>query len=221
MQTFRSLGYFLLCDEPIVSTNHRNLLLCYYPTAIDPTLGGHKVRKVLRWVVCNLTCYPMTRITKFLRLSETHPISYHYQLMFYLLRMVGLNLVLVLMYCASRNFRLLPRVAMAIYVWLRIYCGYRMMHMSCNYFGQAGHIGSESTESILRERYTWTTLSDDTRTFVADCLHSLMENTGNKIHRPCLHVRFPNEVVHFYYLFMGLSKEVYKYVFVTKDDLSS
>lgn len=90
----------------------------------------------------------------------------------------------------------------------------------------SGHRGMESTDSILREQFTWrwSTLADDTREFVADCIHCMMSKTGKKIPRPVsetLHATKPNEVVHFDFLYMGRSSDDHRYVLVVKDDLSS
>lgn len=45
------MDYLFLGEEPRVFTNHRNLLFCYSPSVLDPTLGRHKVMKVLRWAI--------------------------------------------------------------------------------------------------------------------------------------------------------------------------
>ena len=89
--------------------------------------------------------------------------------------------------------------------------------------GSAGHRGADSTLNALSERFTWTDLRDDIRTFVSSCLLCVLAKSGNKIPRPLsttLHATKPNEVIHFDYLFLGDSENDKKYVFVIKDDLS-
>ncbi len=51
-QAFRKLDYMLSCD-PItrVFTDHRNLLSDFNPVSMEPSLGRHKVLKVVRWAL--------------------------------------------------------------------------------------------------------------------------------------------------------------------------
>lgn len=51
VQTFQRMGYLLMCEEPRIYTAHRNLLFCYAPSTMEPTLGEHKVMTLLRWAV--------------------------------------------------------------------------------------------------------------------------------------------------------------------------
>ncbi len=51
-ETFRRLDYLLLCEQGTrVFTDHRNLLFVFNPRALDPTLGRHKILKVMRWAL--------------------------------------------------------------------------------------------------------------------------------------------------------------------------
>ncbi len=50
VQAFRKLDYMLSCDSTTrVFTDHRNLLFAFNPVSMEPSLGRHKVLKVVRW----------------------------------------------------------------------------------------------------------------------------------------------------------------------------
>lgn len=52
VQAFRRLDYLLSCDSTTrVFTDHRNLLFAFNPVAMEPSLGRHKVLKVVRWAL--------------------------------------------------------------------------------------------------------------------------------------------------------------------------
>lgn len=52
VQTFRRLNYLLGCSDHVtIFTDHRNLLFTFHPTAVEPSLGRHKVLKVIRWAL--------------------------------------------------------------------------------------------------------------------------------------------------------------------------
>ena len=42
---------FLAEQDRRISANHRNLLFCFYPTAVVPILGLHVINKVPRWAL--------------------------------------------------------------------------------------------------------------------------------------------------------------------------
>lgn len=49
-QKFEKMYYLLHCQRQThVFTDHRNLLLCFAPLALEPALGRHVVSKVQRW----------------------------------------------------------------------------------------------------------------------------------------------------------------------------
>lgn len=90
--------------------------------------------------------------------------------------------------------------------------------------GQSGHRGADSTYHALRERFIWTDMREDTRSFVSSCLLCVLSKSGDKVPRPLAsttHSTKPNEVIQFDYLFLGESEDDNKYVLVVKDDLSS
>lgn len=50
VQVFRKLDYLLSCDfSTIISTDHRELLFTFNPIAMDPSVGHHKLLKVIPW----------------------------------------------------------------------------------------------------------------------------------------------------------------------------
>lgn len=52
VQAFRKLDYLLSYDPTTrVFTDHRNLLFAFNPVAMKPSLGRHKVLKVVRWAL--------------------------------------------------------------------------------------------------------------------------------------------------------------------------
>lgn len=52
VQAFRKIDYLLACDPAIRAfTDHRNLLFTFNPIAMEPSLGTHKVLKVIRWAL--------------------------------------------------------------------------------------------------------------------------------------------------------------------------
>ena len=52
VQAFKKLDYLLTCDSTTrIFTDHRNLLFTFNPIAMEPSLGRHKVLKVIRWAL--------------------------------------------------------------------------------------------------------------------------------------------------------------------------
>lgn len=77
--------------------------------------------------------------------------------------------------------------------------------------GTSGHRGAESTEEVLKEQFTWDSIKEDTRDLVLGCINCLMSKTGHKIPRPMsetVHAEKPNDVLHFYFLYMGRDKTI-------------
>jgi hypothetical protein len=60
--------------------------------------------------------------------------------------------------------------------------------------------------------------------FVQNCLHCVATIPGDKVPRPLgtqLHATKPNEILHFDFLYIGLSRDgKYQYLLLSKDDLS-
>jgi Integrase core domain len=64
----------------------------------------------------------------------------------------------------------------------------------------------------------------DVKVFVQKCLHCVATATGDKVPLPLgthLHANKPNEILHFDFLYIGLSRDgKYQYLLLFKDDLS-
>lgn len=52
VQSFRKMSHLFACDDTTtVFTDHRNLLFTFHPSALDSSLGRHKIMKVIRWAI--------------------------------------------------------------------------------------------------------------------------------------------------------------------------
>jgi hypothetical protein len=64
----------------------------------------------------------------------------------------------------------------------------------------------------------------DVKVFVQNCLHCVATISGDKVPRPLgtkLHATKLNEILHFDFLYIGLSRDrKYQYLLLPKDDLS-
>jgi hypothetical protein len=67
-------------------------------------------------------------------------------------------------------------------------------------------------------------MTKDAKVFVQNCLHCVATIPGDKVPRPLgtqLHATKPNEILHFDFLYIGLSRDGrYQYLLLLKDDLS-
>jgi hypothetical protein len=90
--------------------------------------------------------------------------------------------------------------------------------------GSAEHRAYEETLGTIREYVAWTTMAKDAKVFVQNCLHCVETIPGGKV--PCplgmqLHTTKPNEILHFDFLYIELSRNrKYQYVLLLKDDFS-
>jgi hypothetical protein len=102
---------------------------------------------------------------------------------------------------------------------------------SCSYACVCSHTaalqGTEHTKRRLaqsKEYVAWTMMAKDVKVFVQNCLHCVATIPGDKVPRPLsaqLHATKPNEILHFDFLYIGLSKDgKYQYLLLLKDDLS-
>jgi Integrase zinc binding domain len=88
----------------------------------------------------------------------------------------------------------------------------------------AEHRAYEATLGAIKEYVAWTTMAKDVKVFVQNCLHCVATIPGDKV--PCplgtqLHATKPNEILHFDFLYIGLSRDgKYQYLLLLKDDLS-
>jgi Integrase zinc binding domain len=80
----------------------------------------------------------------------------------------------------------------------------------------AGHRAYEETLGAIKEYVAWTTMAKDVKVFVKNCLHCVATIPGDKVPRPLcmqLHATKPNEILHFDFLYIGLSRDgKYQYV---------
>jgi Integrase zinc binding domain len=91
----------------------------------------------------------------------------------------------------------------------------------CRY---AGHRAYEASLGTIKEYVAWTTMTKDVKVFVQNCLHCVANIPGDKVPRPLgtqLYATKPNEILHFDFLYIGLSRDgKYQYLQLLKDDLS-
>jgi hypothetical protein len=89
----------------------------------------------------------------------------------------------------------------------------------------AGHRACEATLGAIKEYVAWTTMAKTVKVFVQNCLHCVATIPGDKVPRPLgtqLHATKPNEILHFDFLCIGLSRDgKYQYLLLLKDDLSA
>jgi hypothetical protein len=74
----------------------------------------------------------------------------------------------------------------------------------------AGHRAYEATLGAIKEYMTWTIMAKDVKVFVQNCLHLVAKILGDKVLRPLgtpLHATKPNEILHFDFLYTGLSRD--------------
>lgn len=87
-----------------------------------------------------------------------------------------------------------------------------------------GHRGCDATESIVREKFWWSSLSQDVAELVRGCLHCLISSAGEPVSRPLSHAFHGsrlNEVLHVDFSYMGAGTDGKKYILILRDDLSS
>jgi Integrase zinc binding domain len=92
--------------------------------------------------------------------------------------------------------------------------------------GRGGHRGHQVTLSAIQDHDYWKGMSKKVKVFVSPCFHCIASLPGETTLRPrgeALHVIVikPNEVIHFDYLYLGLSFDDAKYVLIVKDDHSN
>jgi Integrase zinc binding domain len=87
-----------------------------------------------------------------------------------------------------------------------------------------GHRAYEATLGAIKEYVAWTTMAKDVKFFVQNCLHCVATFPEDKMPRPMdtqLHATKRNEILHFDFLYIGLSRDgKYQYLLLLKDDLS-
>jgi hypothetical protein len=81
-----------------------------------------------------------------------------------------------------------------------------------------------TTRGAIKEYIAWTTIAKDVKVFLQNCLHCVATIPGYKAPRPLgkkLHATKPNEILHFDFLYPGLSRNgKHQYLLLLKDSLS-
>jgi Integrase core domain len=82
----------------------------------------------------------------------------------------------------------------------------------------------EATLGAIKKYVAWTTMEKDVKVFVLKSLHCVNTIHGDRVPRPLgaqLHATKPNEILHFDFLYIGLSRDgKYQYSPLLKDDMS-
>lgn len=213
VQSIRKLDYMFACEEStVIFTDHRNLLFVFHPTAIERTLGRHKVLKVLRWALYMSTFtyriehVPGTQnimadiMTRWLR-------GYRGQIR--AVRRIKGPLPPVPTAPAAedewpdrevireaQNAQDFPPPTRASTdedglircngrVWLPVNAHeLQLKLLTIAHCGTAGHRGADATFESLKPYFTWIGQRRDTADFVAACLFCNLSKTGAKIPRP-------------------------------------
>jgi Integrase core domain/Integrase zinc binding domain len=88
----------------------------------------------------------------------------------------------------------------------------------------AGHRAYEATLGAIKQYVAWTTMAKDVKVFLQNYLHCVATIPGDKLTRSLgtqLDRTKPNEILHFDFLYIGLSRDgKYQYLLLLKDDLS-
>jgi hypothetical protein len=74
----------------------------------------------------------------------------------------------------------------------------------------AGHRAYEATLGAIKEYVVWTTMTKDVKVFVQNCLHCVAIIPRDELPRSLgtyLHATKPNEILHFDFLYIGLSRD--------------
>nr|CCA15787.1 PREDICTED: GapPol polyproteinlike putative [Albugo laibachii Nc14] len=88
------------------------------------------------------------------------------------------------------------------------------------HLGVARHRGIGATRSALDKSFVWFRMNHDVVELVKMCLHCAATK-GPRVTRPLgesLHTEKPNELIHWDYIFMGISSTDDEYILVIKDD---
>jgi hypothetical protein len=88
----------------------------------------------------------------------------------------------------------------------------------------AGHRADEAPLGAIKEYVAWTTMAKDVKVFVQNWLHCVATIPDDVVSRPLgtqLHATKLNEILHFDFLYIGLSRDwKYQYLLLLKDHLS-
>lgn len=227
-------------------TDHNNLIFLFDPISVFPDMSQSSLRKVLRWAVklsiYRYTCYHMkgeenvwadlltrwsaarTTVRRLVRIPElsssclddfewpTPSVLASAQEEHKASRPADLNLQDGL-WTFKDNTIWIPDAASDLQLRLCIIA----------HTGPAGHRGCTATESVIRSKFTWSTVSADVRSFVRAYIHCLSTLGGEKIPRPfgpAVHGTKPNDLLQFDYIDIGPSNNGDNYVLMMRVDHS-
>lgn len=233
VETFRKMSYLLACNNDVtVFTDHRNLLFTFNPLALEPSLGRHKVLKVLRWALFLSTfSYTIGHVpgelntmadiqTRWMRGYRGHRGA---------IKRVAYDGVPTAPLADDDSWPSRTDIvaAQSAYtgkhppglsrdednlawksgkIWIPATAdALKLKLLTIAHAVTVGHRGIDATAAILSAEYTWVGMRRDVHAFVDDCLLCVMAKSGNKVPRPLattLHACKPNEVIHFDYLFL-------------------
>lgn len=215
VQAFRKLDYLLACDSTTrVFTDHRNLLFTFNPVFMEPSLGRHKVLKVVRWALFlsafnyriehvpgDVNIWPdimtrwmrgyrhtlaVKRVTAALSFSGVTVSPDAPDFEWPSLSSIKLS--------QSQYAHATPNTArhddsglirIKGAVWVPDECvDLKLRLLTVAHAGSAGHRGADSTWNALRETFKWTDMRDDVRSFVSSCLLCVLSKSGDKVPRP-------------------------------------
>lgn len=214
VQAFRRLNYLLGCAARVtVFTDHRNLLFAFHPTVVEPSLGRHKVLKVIRWALyLSAFAYdiehvpgdlntmadimtrwmrgyrratPTTKRVGRIQQSESVPTVPRDNTSWPTLE--GIASAQQLVQTKPKNATTDDDGLLRIEgkVWVPdTDDGLKLKLLTVAHAGQAGHRGGEATAATLREEFIWKGLTTDARDFVSNCLLCMLSRSGAKIPRP-------------------------------------
>jgi hypothetical protein len=92
------------------------------------------------------------------------------------------------------------------------------------HYRSVDHRAYEDMLGAVMEYIAWTRMAKDVKVFVLNYLHCVATIPGDKVPRPLgtqLHATKPNEILYFYFFYIGLSRDwKYQYLLLLKDDMS-
>lgn len=215
VQAFRKLDYLLACDTTTrVFSDHRNLLFAFNIVAMKPSLGSHKVLKVVRWALY-LSAFHY-RIEHVSGDSHTWPDIMTRWMRGYrnapAIRRVARAIpfggvtpspdsadfkwtsIADVAAAQKSNLDKAPPTAQSTGSLLLLSNGaawipddaneLKLRILTIYHTGRSVHRGADSSWNVLREQFYWTNQWDDVRTFVSSCVLCLFAKSGHKVPRP-------------------------------------
>ena len=227
-------------------TNHNNLIFLFDPLAVVDDMSQSSLRKVLRWAVnlsvYNYTCYhikgednvwadlltrwstvPSTvrRLVRIPELPSSCSDDCEWPSRSVIATIQEDN-------ASARPDDLVLTDGLWTFwdgkIWVPEDASDLQLHLCIiAHTGPAGHRGRDATESALRSKFNWPTLTDDVRAFGRACIHCLSTLGGERVPRPfgpAMHGTKPSDLVQLDYIDLGTSNSGDKYFLMLRDDHS-